>query len=281
MAREGGGEFEKENIRASLASETRGFCRRGAEVRGHAWDTVDQEIGMNELGASSEAAKTNALLGLILQRLDRRPSRALVVGCGSGYEAGILARTLGTDTIGIDIGAEFAFDHELAKPATLRLMDARALDFENETFDLVYSFHALEHIPNFREALWEMSRVLRTGGTFCIGTPNKARFLGYLGSSAPFRTKVAWNLIDLSKRARGRWSNEQGAHAGFYAEELRNHCRNYFGEAKEVTDEYYLSLYRRWHKIIRGLSATPLKYRVFPCVYVAGRKIAPTKRSTT
>jgi SAM-dependent methyltransferase len=231
---------------------------------------------MSEASPANDAAKTNALLGLIFPRLDRQTNRALVVGCGSGHEAGLLARTLGIDTIGIDIGMEFAFDHEAAKPARLRLMDARALDFESESFDLVYSFHALEHIPDFRKALGEMSRVLRVGGTFCIGTPNKARLLGYLGSSAPLTTKIAWNLIDLSKRARGRWSNEQGAHAGFHAEELRNHCRHYFGDAWDVTDEYYLSLYRKWRRTIERLAATPLKHRVFPCVYVSGRKTPHT-----
>jgi ubiquinone/menaquinone biosynthesis C-methylase UbiE len=183
-------------------------------------------------------------------------------------------RALGAETYGIDIGAEFSFDHVAARPATLRLMDARALEFEDSSFDLVYSFHALEHIPDFRKALREMSRVLRPGGTFCIGTPNKARFLGYLGSSAPLGTKIVWNLIDLSKRARGRWSNEQGAHAGFYAAELRNHCIDHFGEAKEITDEYYLALYESRRNIIRKLTRTPLKYRVFPCVYVTGRKSA-------
>jgi SAM-dependent methyltransferase len=86
-------------------------------------------------------------------------------------------RETGGGTYGIDIGAEFAFDHAAASPATLRLMDAQALEFDDASFDLVYSFHALEHIPNFCEALREMSRVLRLGGTFCIGTPNKARFL--------------------------------------------------------------------------------------------------------
>jgi ubiquinone/menaquinone biosynthesis C-methylase UbiE len=227
---------------------------------------------MSETMPAGDAAKTNALIELILPQLDRPPSRVLVVGCGSGCEAGILARALGADTFGIDIGAEFIFDHESARPATLRLMDAQALSFEDESFDLVYSFHALEHIHDFRKALREMSRVLRPGGTFCIGTPNKARLLGYLGASVPLSTKIAWNLIDLSKRARGRWSNEQGAHAGFFADELQNHCYDYFGEASEITDEYYLALYRKRRKIIKKLTETPLKYRVFPCVYIVGHK---------
>ena len=87
---------------------------------------------MSQTIPASDAAKTDALIKLILPQLDRPPSRVLVVGCGSGYEAGILARALGADTFGIDIGAEFASDYESAKPATLRLMDAQALSFEDE-----------------------------------------------------------------------------------------------------------------------------------------------------
>jgi SAM-dependent methyltransferase len=227
---------------------------------------------MDDSEKSVDDAKTKVLIGLIREQLNPPLSRILVVGCGSGREAGILARNLRSETIGIDIGAEFVFDHEAATPAILRNMDAEALEFEDASFDLIYSFHALEHIRNFRQALLEMSRVLRPGGTFCIGTPNKARLLGYLNSSASSGEKIYWNVVDLSMRMRGRWSNEKGAHAGFYADDLFTYCREYFGEAREVTDIYYLSLYPRHHKLLELLSATNLKYRIFPCVYMIGRK---------
>src|SRR5437868_3119095 len=168
----------------------RDWVAAAMDFRAVGFGAIGEEKRMSETMPANDAAKTNALIELIIPQLDRPPSRLLVVGCGSGCEAGILARALGGDTFGIDIGAEFSFDHESAKPATLRLMDAQALAFEDESCDLVYSFHALEHIPDFRKALREMSRVLRSGGTFCIGTPNKARLLGYLGASAPLSTKI-------------------------------------------------------------------------------------------
>jgi SAM-dependent methyltransferase len=229
---------------------------------------------MAEARQSIDAAKTEVLLDLVRQRLLRRPSRILVVGCGTGLEAGILARGLHAETSGIDIGMEFAFDHEAARPATLQIMDAQALEFEDGAFDLVYSFHALEHIPDFRRALSEMSRVLRPGATYCIGTPNKARLLGYLGSSLSVSEKIYWNACDISMRLRGRWSNELGAHAGFYAHELVDYCLACFGDAEEITDQYYLSLYRRRRGLVQWLASTKLKHRILPCVYVAGHKMA-------
>ena len=41
---------------------------------------------------------------------------------------------------------------------------ATDLPFENEQFDLAYSFKVLAHVPDIKEALQEMSRVLRPGG---------------------------------------------------------------------------------------------------------------------
>ncbi|MBW0017012.1 MAG: class I SAM-dependent methyltransferase [Mycobacterium sp.] len=219
------------------------------------------------------AAKRDAIVNLLASRHRGPLQRILVVGCGTGLEAGILARGLGAETIGIDVGAEFAFDHEGSQPAVLMPMDAQRLEFEDAAFDVVYSFHALEHIPDHRKALSEMSRVLRPGGTFCVGTPNKARLVGYLGSADPLRCKVRWNLNDLSMRLRGRWSNEKGAHAGFYADELRELCAENFGQASEITDDYYLTLYDGRRELIRRITSSRLKYLIFPCVYFAGQRV--------
>jgi len=225
--------------------------------------------------ADIDAAKSQTLLSLITRRHQGPLERILVVGCGAGHEAGILARSLGAATFGIDIGTEFAFDHEGSRPAKLIVMDAQRLGFDSSSFDLVYSFHALEHIPDCQKALSEMNRVLRPGGTFCIGTPNRARLVGYLGSSASLREKVLWNLQDLSCRLRGRWSNEEGAHAGFYVDELRLLCSSHFGSAEEITDSYYAALYERHRKLLEWIVSTGMKYRVFPCVYIAGSKGEP------
>ena len=64
-------------------------------------------------------------------------SRLLVVGCGSGVEAAILARELSASVVGVDLEANF--DPAAAGLADLRYGDATALEFEDGAFDFVFS----------------------------------------------------------------------------------------------------------------------------------------------
>ncbi len=45
------------------------------------------------------------------------------------------------------------------------------LPFEDNSIDLVFSYHTLEHIPDYLFALSEIHRVLRHGGHFLVGLP--------------------------------------------------------------------------------------------------------------
>lgn len=56
----------------------------------------------------------------------------------------------------------------------LAVADVRAIPFASESFDLVYSMGTIEHFPEYIDALREIFRVLRPGGTAIIGVPNKA-----------------------------------------------------------------------------------------------------------
>lgn len=229
---------------------------------------------MRSLSASAELKmnpKTQALLEVLGAEWSSPPAKVLVVGCGTGWEAGVLARSLRAETIGIDIGDEFAFDHVGSAPAVLQVMDAQSLDFPDNVFDLVYSFHALEHISNPCLALREMARVLKPGGTFMVGTPNKSRLVGYIGSSASFLNKVRWNINDLMMKVQGKWSNEAGAHAGFSEKELGVMCSRAFGsDARSVSRHYYVQLYGS--RLINALSLLRVAPFVLPCVYLVGEK---------
>jgi SAM-dependent methyltransferase len=223
------------------------------------------------------ARKSSVLANILAVRMKQPPSDILVVGCGTGLEAGIIARTFSANTVGIDLGGQLEFDHEGSAPAALMIMDARDLKFPDNAFDLVYSFHAIEHIPDPEQALREMSRVLRPGGTYFIGTPNKRRILGYVGASQPLKNKIIWNVHDLMMRLTGRWSNAKGAHAGFGEAELLSMCECAFeGKALALSDDYYLQLYRSKATLIRWLIRTGARKFVYPCVYVTGQKLAWT-----
>lgn len=100
-----------------------------------------------------------------LERIDRlldmnTGDRVLEVGCGRGHLTRRLAER-GIDIIGIDANPKAADAAGTERVVTMR---AESLDFDDESFDVVLSVHALEHIPDLEEALQEMARVLRGGG---------------------------------------------------------------------------------------------------------------------
>lgn len=217
------------------------------------------------------ARKTGAIAGIVRERAAGPIRRLLVVGCGSGAEAATLRRELGAEVIGVDLHG--TFDPAAAAAADLRQGDATRLEFPDESFDFVYSYHVLEHIPDHGKALEEMRRVLASGGGYLIGTPNRSRLLGYLGSAGvTWRDKLAWNLADWKARLRGRFRNELGAHAGFSSAELRRALAKVFGKVEEITARYYEDVYRRHAWLVKVLARSGLGRFFFPAVYFMGTK---------
>jgi SAM-dependent methyltransferase len=215
--------------------------------------------------------KTEVLAGIVRERIPTSIHRLLVVGCGSGKEAAVLATALHAQAVGVDLHGRF--DAAAARAVELRRGDATRLDFADGSFDFVYSFHVLEHIPNYAQALGEMRRVLHEGGSYCIGTPNRLRLVGYLGSAGvSWRDKLAWNLADWKARLRGRFRNEHGAHAGFSSAELRGVLEKMFGRTEEITSRYYLGVYRSHAWLVRWLDRLGLGRFLFPAVYFMGIK---------
>ena len=51
--------------------------------------------------------------------------------------------------------------------------DVRALPFQADAFDLIYSMGTVEHFPDYEVALGEIFRVLKPRGSAIIGVPNK------------------------------------------------------------------------------------------------------------
>ncbi len=91
-----------------------------------------------------------------------------------------------------------------------------------------------------------MTRVLKDGGGYWVGTPNRNRLIGYIGSkTARMDQKIIWNLVDWKARLTGKFKNELGAHAGFSASELEFLLRSVFRNNINVSNEYYQKIYNK------------------------------------
>lgn len=216
-------------------------------------------------------SKTETVAEIIKGSFREPIRRILVVGCGDGSEAAILAQRLKADVTGIDLHGEF--DASAAGYCDLRKGDATALEFETGEFDFIFSYHALEHIEPPEKALAEMQRVLSSGGGFWVGTPNKSRLVGYVGGkNTSLAEKVRWNIADWRTRFAGRFENRFGAHAGFTADELRLLLVSVFVEVNDRTSDYYRHIYRSRHALITAIESMGLAHRVFPSIYFSGRR---------
>jgi ubiquinone/menaquinone biosynthesis C-methylase UbiE len=104
----------------------------------------------------------------IVRYLAPRPdSRLLEVGCGRGFLTRKVQK-LCPGTWGVDVNPE-SVRHGVT--TGLRVMNACELKFADQTFDAVFSFHTIEHIPNLGVALEEMQRVLRPNGLLLLVYP--------------------------------------------------------------------------------------------------------------
>ena len=213
--------------------------------------------------------KTEKVAEIISENIPQNIGNILVVGCGTGLEAAILAQKLEADVVGIDI--EDNFDSEAIKISSLEVGDAMSLRFPDSSFDFVYSYHALEHIDNPVIALKEMKRVLKDGGGYWIGTPNKNRLIGYIGSkNTTMGQKITWNISNWRARLTGKFKNELGAHAGFSAPELEFLLRSVFRNNLNVSDIYYMKIYNRKKLLISFLKNFCLASVAYPSVYFMG-----------
>ncbi|MFN0140823.1 MAG: class I SAM-dependent methyltransferase [Pyrinomonadaceae bacterium] len=98
----------------------------------------------------------------------------LDIACGTGYGLAFLrARAKSVTGVDVDIdAAREALSECDTDSVHVLLGDGTNLPFNDESFDVVTSFETLEHLHARREFLAELKRVLRTGGTLILSTPN-------------------------------------------------------------------------------------------------------------
>lgn len=98
----------------------------------------------------------------------------LDAGCGTGYGTVILAEAGASKVTGIDLAADAVStaSDRLGDLGAVVQGDLRELPFEDDSFDLIVCFEAIEHIADGPAVIAEFRRVLRPDGLLLISSPN-------------------------------------------------------------------------------------------------------------
>jgi len=123
-------------------------------------------------------AMNNPIRGFIQKRLEAprlkslcigRTDTVLEIGCGQGTGARIISELFSPSKyVGMDLDPKMVKrarkkQHGLQNALFLQ-GDATHLPFADDSFDLAVDFGIIHHIPNWRDALAELRRTLRTDG---------------------------------------------------------------------------------------------------------------------
>jgi ubiquinone/menaquinone biosynthesis C-methylase UbiE len=158
-------------------------------------------IDFGDVGREQVLAKVEKALG-------HRPdgwARSLEIGSGTGYftlnllRAGLVSKATCSDISPGMLAALSANAERLELEVETALLDAEALPFADQSFELVFGHAVLHHIPNLDRAFAEFARVLAPGGTLLFaGEPSR---YGDLIARVPKRAAGA--LAPLWRRAIG------------------------------------------------------------------------------
>lgn len=140
---------------------------------------------------------------------DAAGKHVLEIGCGNGADGAMFALS-GARYTGIDLTAE-AVDasrrHFAAEglAGEFRQENSQHLSFADESFDIVYSFGVLHHTPVPNQAIREVYRVLKPGGTARIMLYHRRSFNYYVRILGYMRARM---LLKIASRV-GRWEADR------------------------------------------------------------------------
>ncbi len=90
----------------------------------------------------------------------------------------------------------------------IRKGNAESLEFQNDSFDLIYSHGVLHHTPNMPRAFSEVNRVLKDNGEFIVMLYAKESFNYWIRIQCYFRWRLILEimLMKLGRKAKGNWA---------------------------------------------------------------------------
>ena len=97
----------------------------------------------------------------------KKKEKILDLGCGRGFYVKAMEKYT-DEIVGVDINRE-----AVKKAVSQKVIygDATNLNFNSNTFDKIYSLHTIEHIPDLKKFLKEVSRILKAEGIIVLVYP--------------------------------------------------------------------------------------------------------------
>jgi ubiquinone/menaquinone biosynthesis C-methylase UbiE/MoaA/NifB/PqqE/SkfB family radical SAM enzyme/Flp pilus assembly protein TadD len=118
--------------------------------------------------------------------------RVLDLACGEGYGADLLASEA-AEVVGIDIDpAAVVHATRTYRRDNLRFLEGSMTRLplaDEDRFDVITCFEALEHITEQEALLAEVKRLLAPGGLFLVSTPDKRTYSDEAGYDNPYHPK--------------------------------------------------------------------------------------------
>ncbi|PNW73237.1 hypothetical protein CHLRE_14g624350v5 [Chlamydomonas reinhardtii] len=135
----------------------------------------DEELARGYLKKDFKQAKFDFVDEMLRFSGAKNPATILDVGCGFGGTSRHLAKKFrDANVTGITLspkqvqrGTELAKEQGVGN-VKFQVMDALAMEFPDNSFDLVWACESGEHMPDKRKYIEEMTRVLKPGGTLVI-----------------------------------------------------------------------------------------------------------------
>jgi ubiquinone/menaquinone biosynthesis C-methylase UbiE len=138
--------------------------------------------------------------------------RLLDIGIGNASQTEFFARHA-KSSFGIDLQVSrlVEFRRDLMQRGIFNIHflggNAESLSFKNNIFDFVTCFEVLEHVENQLNALKEILRVLKPGGTIILSVPHRWWIFETHGASLPL---LPWHRVPffswLPKNVHDRWA---------------------------------------------------------------------------
>ena len=131
---------------------------------------------------------------------------ALEIGCGNGNGTRLIKKHFNPSQIeAIDLDERMigiAQKRKRDRSINFKVMNAAKLEYPDASFDIIFDFGIIHHIPNWRDCIRELARVLGDGGYLLLEELAIESFSGFPGMlwrrilAHPYAEMFAFNELE-------------------------------------------------------------------------------------